>query len=196
MFLSEPSPTPEVEALYDEDRVDAGYVDNLTRLWAHRPEVVTSFFATRGLLVDGSSLSTTDVTVLNAAAAAARRNSYCGLAWGSKLARETDPATAALVLGGADPADQRLAALAAWARQVVVAPASATPSDVERLRACGLDDREILEATVVVALRLAFSTVSDALGAEPDLQLAESAPPEVRAAVGYGRPPSAVPSEG
>jgi hypothetical protein len=39
-----------------------------------------------------------------------------------------------------------------------------------------------------VALRLAFSTINDSLGAQPDAQLAESLPREVREAVSYGRP--------
>jgi hypothetical protein len=45
-----------------------------------------------------------------------------------------------------------------------------------------------------VAFRLAFSTVDNALGAEPDRQLAESAPPGVREAVDFGRRPAAFPS--
>ena len=54
----------------------------------------------------------------------------------------------------------------------------------------GLADREIFEATAYVAFRLAFSTVNDALGAQPDEELVAEAPPEVRAAVTYGRPSS------
>ena len=42
--------------------------------------------------------------------------------------------------------------------------------------------------TAFVALRLAFSTINDALGAQPDAQLAQSLPREVREAVTYGRP--------
>jgi hypothetical protein len=40
-----------------------------------------------------------------------------------------------------------------------------------------------------VAGRLAFSTVNDALGAQPDHELATSVAPEIRDAVDYGRPP-------
>jgi hypothetical protein len=36
--------------------------------------------------------------------------------------------------------------------------------------------------------------VNDALGAQPDAQLAREARPVVRAAVGYGRPPSSTDS--
>jgi hypothetical protein len=39
-----------------------------------------------------------------------------------------------------------------------------------------------------VALRLAFSAINDSLGAQPDAQLAQSLPPEVREAVTFGRP--------
>lgn len=61
-------------------------------------------------------------------------------------------------------------------------------------REFGLGDREIFEATVFVALRLAFSTVNDALGAAPDKQVADEALAPVRAAVAWGRAPAATPS--
>ena len=69
-------------------------------------------------------------------------------------------------------------------------PNGATATHVDDLRKAGLSDREIFEATAFIALRLAFSTVNDALGARPDEQLVAAAPPEVRAAVAYGRPSS------
>ena len=50
----------------------------------------------------------------------------------------------------------------------------------------GLDDGQIFAITAFVALRLAFSTINDSLGALPDAQLAQSLPAEVREAVTYG----------
>jgi hypothetical protein len=41
-----------------------------------------------------------------------------------------------------------------------------------------------------VALRVAFSTVNDTLGASPDTELADRVPPGVRAAVTFGRAPT------
>jgi alkylhydroperoxidase family enzyme len=67
-------------------------------------------------------------------------------------------------------------------------PNATTPADVQALRDAGLDDGQIFAITVFIALRLAFSTVNDALGAQPDAQLARSLPSEVRDAVTYGRP--------
>ncbi len=82
-------------------------------------------------------------------------------------------------------------ALAAWARKVVKNPNGTVPADVDALRQAGLAEREIVEATLFVAFRLAFSTVNDALGAQPDWQLGAAAPPEVAEAVDFGRPVAA-----
>ena len=69
-------------------------------------------------------------------------------------------------------------------------PNGTSANQLDALRVAGLSEREIFEATVYVAFRVAFSTVNDALGARPDAQLVAAAPPEVRAAVTYGRQPS------
>lgn len=78
--------------------------------------------------------------------------------------------------------------MAAWARKVARDPNATTPADIQALRDAGLDDQQIFAITTFVALRLAFSTVNDALGAQPDAQLAQSLSPEVREAVTWGRP--------
>jgi alkylhydroperoxidase family enzyme len=195
MFLTEPPTSPVVEATYDEDRAGNGYIQNLTRLWCWRPDVFKAFIESRALLIRESELSARDVAVLVAATVAARSDSYCALAWGARLAVQTDDQTASQVVAGSVVGlDPRGAVLAAWARQVAQAPNSTTAADVERLHAVGMTDGEIFDATALIALRLAFATVNDALGAQPDLQLAAAAPTSVRAAVSYGRPPSEVPS--
>ncbi len=66
-------------------------------------------------------------------------------------------------------------------------PNATTPDDIQALRDWGLDDGQVFAVTAFVALRLAFSTINDALGAQPDAQLAQSAPRQVRDAVTYGR---------
>ena len=83
-----------------------------------------------------------------------------------------------------DPAER---ALAAWARQVARDPNGTAAADVEALRAAGYDDGQIAALTMFVALRIAFSTVNDALGARPGPELVASAPAAVRDAVTYGR---------
>jgi alkylhydroperoxidase family enzyme len=78
--------------------------------------------------------------------------------------------------------------LARWARRVTGDPNSTAAADVQALRDAGFDDEQIFAITVYVALRIAFSTVNDALGARPDRRLADSVPAPVRAAVTFGRP--------
>lgn len=195
MFLPEPPASADVEAMYDEDRDSDGYVSNTTRLWCWRPDAMEAFFRARALLQRDSDLSAADVAVLFAATAAARSDSYCSLSWGAQLAEKADPHTAAQVLGGSSTGlDVRSAALADWARRVAKDPNSTTPADVDRLRGAGLTDRQVFEATMLIAWRMAFSAVNGALGAQPDAQLAAAVPEPVRNAVSYGRPPSPTPS--
>ena len=59
-------------------------------------------------------------------------------------------------------------ALAAWARRVASDPNATTESDLDGLRDAGYDDPQILAITLFISLRIAFSTVNDALGALPD----------------------------
>jgi len=189
MFLQVPPDDPATAALYRCDLESDGYVMNLTRLWAWRPDVCDAFVGARQKLLASSSLSVRERAVIVCASVATLGDSYCSLAWGKRLADAADAETAAAVLraSGDGMLNAREKALAEWSRKVVRSPNATTPADVEGLRAAGLSEREIFEATALVAFRVAFSTVNDALGARPDRQLAEAAPAAVRAAVSFGR---------
>jgi uncharacterized peroxidase-related enzyme len=190
-FLGQPPMTPEVQALYDEDVAESGFVWNVSRLWAYQPETVIRLFELMSDAFKHSGLSFRQRGILVAAAASTLGDSYCSLAWGGKLAAATQPELAASVLRGHDAElSEQEKAMAAWARQIVKDPNATTPSDVQALREAGLGDEQIFAVTAFVALRLAFSTINDALGAQPDLQLADSLPKEVLDAVTYGRPVS------
>jgi alkylhydroperoxidase family enzyme len=116
-------------------------------------------------------------------------DSYCSLVWGKRLAEHAGNEAAAAVLRGDDAAlDVSERALARWARRVADDPNSTTVADVDELRAAGFDDAQIFAITVYAALRLAFSTVNDALGALPDRRLSHEVPTEIRDAVSFGRP--------
>jgi uncharacterized peroxidase-related enzyme len=189
MFLNAPADSEAATRLFQKDLDNRGHVMNLSRAWAWRPDVTEAFLALRTQLTSVSKLSQRELAVMVCAAAGTLGDSYCSLAWGKTLAAAADPATAASVLRTAQGADlsPREQALARWARQVVQDPNGTGAQDVEALRAAGLSDQEIFEATVFVAFRMAFSTVNDALGVEPDAQVAQAAPQEVRNAVTFGR---------
>ena len=195
-FLADPPLSPPVTAAYEEDLASDGYVNNHTRAWCWRPDVLTSFQALRAELSSVSGLSDRETALLVVGTAATLGDAYCALAWGAKLAKLSDEETAAKVLQGLDAdLSPREDALVRWCRQVVRDPNATTEADVDSLRQAGLDDREIFEATAFIAFRLAFSTINDALGARPDAQLAEKAPRLVREAVTFGRPASQADAE-
>lgn len=187
-FLEEPPIGPQAQALYDEDVKDSGYVWNVSRLWAYQPDTVERLFELMSQAFKPSRLDFRQRGILVTAAASTLGDSYCSLAWGGKLSGASDPTLAAGVLNGTDTGltDQE-EAMASWARKIVKDPNTTTPADVQELRDAGLTDSQIFAITTFVALRLAFSTINDALGASPDPQLMESLPPEVTQSVTYGR---------
>jgi uncharacterized peroxidase-related enzyme len=188
-FLEEPPVSPSAQVLFDEDLKDDGYVWNVTRLWAHQPDTVNALFDLMSQAFKPSGLSFRQRGILVVAAASALGDSYCSLAWSGKLGQAAGPALAAAVLDGSDAGltDQEQA-MAAWARKMAGNPNATTPADIQALRDVGFSDSQVFAITTFVALRLAFSTVNDALGAQPDAQLAQSLPPQVRTAVTFGRP--------
>jgi alkylhydroperoxidase family enzyme len=188
-FLSDPEPTPAAQELFDEDMGDLGYVMNASKLWAHHPAAMADLFALLGSTVPIHGLDVRQRGILVTACASTLGDSYCSLAWGAKLASASDARTAAGVLSGDDSdLTDGERALAAWARQVSRDPNGTTAADVQSLRDAGYTDTQIFAITLFVALRIAFSTVNDALGAHPDAALRSTVPAAVLAAVTYGRP--------
>jgi len=188
-LLAAPRHTPDAQRLFDHDVEGVGYVTNVSRLWAYMPTTLDGLSDLMGQVTQASSLTLRQRAVLVTAAASTLGDSYCSLAWGKKLAAELGSEVAAAVIRGADDdlgAEER--ALARWARAVATDPNAIGARDVQGLRDAGFDEAQIFAITTFVALRLAFSTINDALGAAPDFQLGTSTPAPVLSAVTFGRP--------
>jgi alkylhydroperoxidase family enzyme len=189
MYLSEPPSSPAAEAMYAEDRTAMGYVMTGSRLWAHAPDLHDDLFALLTRAAERAGLTVRERGILITACASTLRDSYCSMAWGYKLSTVAGAQVAADVLLGVDDRlTERESALAAWARRLADDPNGTAVPDVDALRAVGYDDAQVLAITAYVALRIAFSTVNDALGVQPEPELADLAPSTVRGAVTYGRP--------
>ena len=188
-FLAEPPSSADAQRLFDADTEGLGYVMNVTRLWAHDPAALDGLSALLGEVTRAGSLTLRQRAILVTACASTLGDSYCSLVWGNRLADHAGNEVAAGVLRGDDEAlDDAERALARWARRLADDPNSTTVADVDELRAAGFDDGQIFAITVYAALRLAFSTVNDALGALPDRRLSHEVPTEIRDAVSFGRP--------
>jgi len=190
-FLQTPTVSEAAQRMFDEDLDDYGFVMNATRLWSYAPEVCERLFDLLGSVTKLGSLSLRQRGILVAATASTLGDAYCSLAWGSKLANESSATFAGNVLRGVDDGlNDSEKALAAWARRVVSDPNGITDNNVDDLRNVGFSDTQIFAITVYVAGRLAFSTINDALGAQPDHELLSGAAREIRDAVTFGRPAS------
>jgi uncharacterized peroxidase-related enzyme len=187
-FLHEPEESAAAQRLFDEDRAEVGYVMNVSRLWAYQPELASGLFELMRTATTGR-LSIRARAILVAACASAFGDSYCSMAWGGRLAAQTGDDIAAAVLAGDDrglePGERRMAE---WARAVARNPNATHVAQLTALREAGYSDPDIFAMTVFVALRIAFSTVNDALGLHPDAELVGGLPPAVRGAVTFGRP--------
>jgi alkylhydroperoxidase family enzyme len=182
-FLGAPAATGGGRLLAEEDLADPGFVMNVTKLWMHDPEAMTALFELIVPSARAAGLSFVERAIVTIVGTTLAGDSYCPLAWGDKLATATSPELAASVLLGSDEdLDDRGRAVAAWTRIVVGAGAPATPADVDRLRAAGFDDAQILRLTLFVALRVAFATVNGALGARPEREYVDHVDATVRAA--------------
>lgn len=181
--LGAPEQTDAARRMADEDLAELGFVMNATTLWMHDPEVQESFFGLVRSTARAAGLSVAERGVAIIAATALAGDTYCPLAWGGKLADEAGPELAVSVLRGADDLlDDRARVVAEWARAVVRAPHAAGRADIDRLRAAGFDDAQILRLTVFIALRVAFATVNGALGARPEQAYVDRVDPAVREA--------------
>jgi SAM-dependent methyltransferase/alkylhydroperoxidase family enzyme len=188
-FLDAPEMSADAQRLYDDDVEELGYVMNASKLWAYQPGTQVGLFELLGQAVRAGSLSFRQRGILVTACASALGDAYCSLAWGKKLAGEAGAALAGGVLrGDDDELDDSERALARWARKITRDPNATAAGDVQALRDAGYDDAQIFAITVFVALRIAFSTVNDALGARPDRALGDAVPGPVRDAVTFGRP--------
>jgi uncharacterized peroxidase-related enzyme len=188
-FLRRAEVSETARAIFDEDIDEFGFVMNVSRLWAHRPEALIALFELMHLVTSARPFTARERGILVTACASTLGDSYCSLAWGTKLAGLAGPQLPAGILRGEDnglTGPER--AMAAWARRVARDPNGTTASDVAELRQAGFSDADIFAMTVFVALRVAFSTVNDALGARPDAEFRSAAPAAVLDAVTYGRP--------
>ena len=164
---------------------------NMVHLWAHQPELHRGLFDLVGKAVRGGELSFRQRALLVVAGASAAVHPLLL----SCLGQQTDrrgrrrPRTTHVLRREDEPASSPPSV--PWWGGPARSPGTRTapgPRDVQELRDAGFDDGQIFAITVFVALRLAFATVNDALGALPDDELLATVPASVRHAVTYGRP--------
>ena len=171
-----------VAEIYDVMREQFGYLPNLVRVFSLRPEAYRGWLQLNGA-IKSPDLRRYELATL--AAARRLRSSYCALQHGKVLAQQFLSFEEVPCLPeGLDEADRAVMELA---EKVVDDATSVTQSDIDRLRALGLSDAEIVDVVLAAAARCFFSTVLDALGVAADARFAELEP-ALRDALTVGRP--------
>lgn len=174
--------------LYASEREAFGYLPNFSRGFSLRPSVYAAWRQLNGAIKAEMDLRRYELATV--AAARRLRSSYCVLAHGSVLADKFLGADAVRTLvtdrGAAELSDVDVAIMD-LADKVAGDATAVEQADVDRLRAVGLSDTEILDVVLAAAARSFFSKTLDALGIAPDAKYADLDPP-FRDALTVGRP--------
>ncbi len=185
--VSEDQATGATAEMYATDEEVFGYLPNFTRAFSLRPAVYAAWRQLNGAIKSNMDLRRYELATV--AAARRLRSSYCTLAHGSVLMENfLDADSVAAVV-----ADHRRAGLSATdvavmdlAEKVADDATAVEQADIERLRAAGLSDAEIVDVVLAAAARCFFSKTLDALGVEPDAKYA-GLKPDVRDVLTVGR---------
>lgn len=180
--------TGAVAEMYEADVEAFGGLPNFTKAFSLRPEVYTAWRQLNGAIKANMDLRRYELATV--AAARRLRSSYCTLAHGSVLlAKFLEPEAVRALVEDYRTADLEPADLAVMelADKVAHDATAVSQADVDRLRALGLTDGEILDVVLAAAARCFFSKTLDSLGAEPDAKYSELAP-VLRDTLAVGRP--------
>jgi uncharacterized peroxidase-related enzyme len=175
--IPEDAASGEVAALYAADREALGFVRNLTKAFSLAPEVCAIWVQLNSAIKARMDLRRYELATI--AAARRIRSSYCMLAHGSVLLDQyLDSETLQAVVtdhraGALDPVDVAVMDLA---DKVADDATCVSEADMDRLRAFGLSDSDILDVVLAAAARCFFSKTLDGLGVEADAPYRELEP--------------------
>ena len=174
---------------YRSQRAAWGFLPNYAGAFSTRPDVAQAWNVLNATIRDGMDRRRFEIATIGAARAL--RSTYCTAAH-SKFLRDVcgDEATLQSITEQPDgsallPQDRVVYEFAA---KVATEAASVEADDVDRLRAAGLTDREIADVVFAASARCFFTAVLDGLGAQLDVQTAETFPEEMLSSMIVGRP--------
>jgi len=158
----------DLQGLFRAARERIGFVPNVFRTYAYRPERLSAWFAHFRLLHEPTpGLSEAEREMIAVVVSMANGCLYCLVAHGAAL-REAwgDPVMAdriTLDWRRADGLSDRQRAICAFAERVTLRPVEATEDDLEGLRAQGLSDEDAWDVVEIAAMynftnRLALAT--------------------------------------
>lgn len=187
--VSEDDAVGDLAQYYRSQRAAWGFLPNYAAAFSTRPDVAQAWNVLNAAIRDGMDRRRFEISTI--AAARALRSTYCTAAH-SKFLRDVcgDESTMQSIAEQPDgaalgPQDR---AVYEFAAKVAGDAASVEAQDVDRLRAAGLTDPEIADVVFAASARCFFTAVLDGLGAQLDIQTAETFPDELLTSMIVGRP--------
>lgn len=187
--MSEDDAAGDLAEYYRTQRAAWGFLPNYAGAFSTRPDVAQAWNALNATIRNGMNRRRFEIATI--AAARALRSTYCTAAHSTFL-RDVcaDDATMRSIAEHPDGAGLDLEdnAVYQFAAKVATDAASVDADDVERLRTAGLTDTEIADVVFAASARCFFTAVLDGLGAQLDVQTAETFPEALLSSMVVGRP--------
>jgi len=176
-------------AYYEQQKAAWGFLPNYAAAFSTRPEVALAWGGLNKAVRDGMDRRRFEIATIGAARAL--RSTYCTAAHSKFLRDACDDETTMLAIAedtsGATLGEQDRAVYE-FAAKVAVDASSIQQDDVDGLRELGLNDTDIADIVYAAAARSFFTAVLDGLGAQLDVQTAETFAPDILASMVVGRP--------
>jgi uncharacterized peroxidase-related enzyme len=172
MFIqstSEAEAQGKLREIYEGDQKNMGYVPNHARVFSLRPEVLEAWRAFQGSIRKNLRLRRYELVTL--AAAMALKCRYCLLAHGAILLKNgfsLDQLRMILTNFNNAELESSEVAMMEFAQKIIRNANEIAQTDIDALRAIGIEDIEILDITLTATMRSFASKTFDALGATPD----------------------------
>lgn len=161
-----------VQRLWSKSKEAFGFIPNVFRAQALNGAQFEAWWKYFNLLVNKEGhLTNAERELIAVVVSGINRCTYCAVSHGAALREHSgDPVMSDLVAVNWRQAelDERQQAMAEYAELLTRAPGSVDESDLEPMRAAGMDEHEILEAVQVVGMFNMTNRVSSALGMVPN----------------------------
>lgn len=174
---------------YQQQKGAWGFLPNFAQAFSTRPEVAKAWSLLNKTVRDGMDRRRYEIATIGAARAL--RSTYCTAAH-SKFLRDECGDEPTMIAIAEDPSgaglDEQDRAVYTFAARVAGDASSIQQQDVDALREVGLTDTDIADIVFAAAARSFFTRVLDGLGAQLDVQTAETFAPGVLPSMVVGRP--------
>ena len=162
----------EVAALYEAPREKFGFVPNVLRLFALRPSHLLRWNEHYEELMKGDSgLSKAEREMIAVVVSVANECRYCIAAHSAALRKLTKDVALADAIADdhtSAPVEPRVGAMLDYALKLTVHPTEMSEADVDRLRAAGWTDEDVMDIAEVTGMFNLTNRMASGLGWKPN----------------------------